>query len=181
MTDTAANLRRARALVEAAERAGHADAVADELDAVAAAITGDPAVARILLSPVVPPAQKVEAVTALGARAGLTPTVAGLLPLLAARHALGTLPGLARAYRARLLEGRNIVSASVTTAAPIEAARTDAIARRLAEVSGKQVQLAAHVDPALIGGVVARVGSIIYDGSITTQLARMRQALVENV
>ena len=104
-----------------------------------------------------------------------------LLPLLAERNALGTLPALAAAYRTRLLERRNIVSANVTTAAPVAPERADAIARRLSEVSGKQVQLSTRVDPSIIGGVVARVGSTIYDGSITTQLARMRQALVENV
>jgi len=181
MTDAALTARHARALVDVAERAGHADAAAGELDAVASALTADPVVARILLSPVVLPAQKVAAVTALAARAGLTPTVAKLLPLLAERNALAMLPALAVAYRARLLERRNVVSASVTTAAPVAPERADAIARRLAEVSGKQVQLSTRVDPSIIGGVVARVGSTIYDGSITTQLARMRQALVENV
>ena len=181
MTDAAVNARHARALFDVAERAGHADAVADELDAVAAAIAGDPATARVLLSPMVPPEQLVEAVNAIAARAGFTTTVTRLLPLLAERCALGSLPGLAAAFRARLLERRNIVSARVTTAAPIAAEQADALARRLGEVSGKQVQLDAHVDPAIIGGVVARIGSTVYDGSITTQLARMRQALVENV
>lgn len=181
MTDHAANARHARALLEVAERAGHADQVADELDAVAAAIAGDPAAARVLLNPAVAPAHKVEAVTAIGSRAGLTPTVAKLLVILAERDALGTLPALAASYRARLLERRNIVAAEVTTATPLAREQADALARRLGEMTGKQVQLETRVDPAIIGGVVARVGSTIYDGSITTQLARMRQTLVENV
>ena len=51
---------------------------------------------------------------------------------------------------------------------------------RLGGLTGKQVQLSVHVDPSLIGGVVARVGSTVYDGSIRTQLQKMKQRLVEN-
>jgi F-type H+-transporting ATPase subunit delta len=172
--------RHARALLDAADAAGHADAVAAELPAVAAAVTA-PDAARVLLNPVAPLPVKVAAAQAIGARAGLTPTTAKLLVILAEHDALGTLPALADAYRARLLVRRNIVPAEVTTAAPLPTDGADALARRLSDVTGRQVQLSAKVDPSIIGGVVARVGGTIYDGSITTQLARMRQALVENV
>jgi F-type H+-transporting ATPase subunit delta len=101
--------------------------------------------------------------------------------VLVERHQLGTLPALAHAYRARLMERRNIVAADIATAVPLSADTTEAIAQRLGEVTGKQIRLQARIDASLIGGVVARVGSIVYDGSVTGQLARMRQKLVENV
>ena len=119
---------------------------------------------------------------AIAARAGFTTTVTRLLPLLAERDALGSLPGLAAAYRARLLERRNIVSARGDDR---RAARRRSRPTRSRDGSGSLGQagprLDADVDPAIIGGVVARVGSTVYDGSVTTQLARMRQKLVENV
>jgi F-type H+-transporting ATPase subunit delta len=179
MTD-ATIARQARALFDVADAAGHADAVADELDAVAGAVAA-PDAARVLLNPVAPLPVKVDAVRAIGARAGLTPTTAKLLVILAEHDSLATLPALADAYRVRLLDRRNIVPAVVTTATLLPGDRAEALARRLGEVTGKQVQLSTRVDPSIIGGVVAKVGSTVYDGSITTQLARMRQKLVENV
>jgi F-type H+-transporting ATPase subunit delta len=181
MSDRATVSRQARALLDVSDAAGHAEAVAGELEALAGAFTGDPGVARVLLNPAVPASAKVDAVRALGARLGLTATTAKLLVVLAEHEALDTLPGMARVYQARLLERRNIVAAHVTTATPLPADRADALARRLGEVTGKDVRLSTRVDPSIIGGVVARVGSTVFDGSVTSQLARMRQKLVENV
>jgi len=72
------------------------------------------------------------------------------------------------------------VRAVVTSAAPLTAEKVRAIEQRLALATGKNVQLETAVDPAIIGGVITRIGSTVYDGSIRTQLAKMRQQLVEN-
>jgi F-type H+-transporting ATPase subunit delta len=104
-----------------------------------------------------------------------------LLTTFAERDRLAIVPGLAKAYHARLLERRNIVAAEVTTAVPRPSDRSEAIAKRLGDLTGKQVRVSTRVDPSIIGGVVARVGSTVFDGSVTSQLARMRQKLVENV
>jgi F-type H+-transporting ATPase subunit delta len=90
-------------------------------------------------------------------------------------------PELAAAYRTRLYERRNVVAGDITSAVPLDGAAVDRVGRALEEVSGKQVILSARVDPSIIGGVVARVGSTVYDGSVTTQLALMRRKLVETV
>jgi F-type H+-transporting ATPase subunit delta len=63
---------------------------------------------------------------------------------------------------------------------PLSAATAERVGRALGQASGKQVLVSTRVDPAIIGGAVARIGSTVYDGSVTTQLARMRQKLVEN-
>ena len=73
-------------------------------------------------------------------------------------------------YRERLLDYQNVVRAEVTTAVPLAAERPQAIERGLAKVTGRTVTLATKVNPAIIGGVVARIGSMVYDGSVTTQL-----------
>ena len=69
--------------------------------------------------------------------------------------------------------------AEVTTASPIGPDRAQAIERGLAKATGRTVRLGVRTDPALIGGVVARIGDTIYDGSVTTQLERMKKRLVE--
>jgi len=178
--DAALN-RDARALFDVAERTGAADRVGAELDALTGALASDQDVARVMTGAAIPPAKMVEVVRAVGERLGLSQTVQRLLEVLAERNQLVRLPGLAAAYRARLLDRRNIVEAEVTTAVALPAEQVGALAGRLSEVTGKKVRLQARVDSTIIGGVVTRIGSTVYDGSVTGQLTRMRQKLVENV
>jgi F-type H+-transporting ATPase subunit delta len=109
----------------------------------------------------------------------LTTPVTKLLVLLAQSRKLNYLPDLAAAYRERLLAHQNIVRAEVTSAAPLSPEKTKALAESLGKVTGKKVELSVSVDPSLLGGVVARIGSTVYDGSVKTQLAHMRQELVK--
>jgi len=62
---------------------------------------------------------------------------------------------------------------------PLPADRLAQFEKRIAAATGRKVNMTANVDPALIGGAVARVGSIVYDGSIATQLSKMRERLEE--
>jgi F-type H+-transporting ATPase subunit delta len=102
-----------------------------------------------------------------------------LLAMLADRSRLDLLHDLLDVYRERQLAHENIVKGTVTSAAPLAPEHIAALQRSLSGATGKQVQLDVAIDPALIGGVVARIGSTVYDGSIRTQLARMKQQLVE--
>ena len=74
---------------------------------------------------------------------------------------------------------QNIVRAEVTTAAPLSPEKTKALEESLSKVTGKKVEISVSVDPDLLGGVVARIGSTVHDGSVKTQLTRMRQELVK--
>ena len=87
---------------------------------------------------------------------------------------------LLEVYRERQLAHSNTVRGSVASAAPLAAEKIRALESSLSLATGKKVQLQATVDPTLIGGLVARIGSTVYDGSIRTQLQRLRQRLVEN-
>ena len=109
----------------------------------------------------------------------LTAPVTKMLVLLAKSGKLNLIPDLAVAYRERLLAHQNIVRAEVTSAAPLSPEKTKALEASLSQVTGKKVELSVSVDPELLGGVVARIGSTVYDGSVKTQLQRMRQELVE--
>jgi F-type H+-transporting ATPase subunit delta len=131
----------------------------------------------VLLNPAVPVPRKRAAVAELLARANFSPILAKLIALLADRDRLVLVPDLLASYRERLMDYRHVVRAEVTTAAPIDATRVEAIQRGLATLTGRTVTVATKIDPAIIGGVVARVGSTVYDGSVTRQLERMKETL----
>lgn len=108
---------------------------------------------------------------------GAGPQVRKLLLLLARSHKLAIVPGIATAYRERLHAHQNVVSAHVATAAPLAADKAQALAVRLSEITGKTVDLTVSVDDSLIGGIVATIGSTVYDGSVKTQLKKLREAI----
>src|SRR5215831_1490742 len=167
MTNRTAATRYARALLDVtvAEKAD-LDQVERDLAAIVDLFTEHKALAQVLLNPVVPVPRKRAAMDALTARAKLVPIVAKLLGLLAERDRLVLLPELLGAYRDRLLQHRNVVRAEITTTTPLPADRVKAIESSLARASGRTVSLSAKVDPSIIGGVVTRMGSTIYDGSV---------------
>ncbi len=172
--------RYARALLDVAAKEADPVRVGTELEMLVTAIAENRELSRALLSPRVPPASKVNVVRALAEHAGLATPLAKLLVLLAERGRLELLPALLEVYRERLLAHQNIVRASVTSAMPLSADTVNKLEHRLSEVTGKQVQLGAAVDPALIGGIVTRIGSTVYDGSVKMQLQKMKQQLIEN-
>jgi F-type H+-transporting ATPase subunit delta len=104
-----------------------------------------------------------------------------LLILLAERDRLVLLPDLLASYRERLLDHANVVRAELTSAVELPPERAQAIERRLAELTGRSVALTTRVDASLIGGIVARVGGTVYDGSVTTQLQKLRARLAEGL
>jgi len=182
MTNRTAANRYARALLEVAvkERAD-VEQIETELTAFADLFKQHPALEKVLLNPAVPTPRKRGALEAIVSSVKPSPILGKLLVLLAERDRLVLLPDLSAAYHERLLDYRKVVRAEVTTAAPLAADRANAIEQRLSQVTGRSVTLSARVDPSIIGGVVARIGSMVYDGSVTTQLQKMKQRLVESV
>ena len=182
MTNKTAAVRYARALFDVAlkEKADF-EQIERDLGQFVDLFTQYPQLEKVLLNPAVPVQRKRAAVVDLLDRAKLSPIVSKLLLLLAERDRLVLLRDLLAAFNERVMDYRNVVRAEVTTAAPIDPKRTEAIRNGLAKVTGRTVNLAAKVDPAIIGGVVARIGSTVYDGSVTRQLERMKERLVESV
>ncbi len=182
MTNKTAATRYARALLDVAvQEKANPELIEQELAAFVDLFSRYPLLARVLLNPAVPVQRKRAVVVELTRRATTSTTLAKLLALLADRDRLVLLPDLLAAYRDRLLDYRRVVRAEVTTAAPLASDRVRAIERSLAELTGRTVMLDARIDPAIIGGVVARIGSTVYDGSVTRQLQRMKERLVESV
>jgi F-type H+-transporting ATPase subunit delta len=179
MTSRAAAIRYARALFDVVRAEGlDLQRAHRELSEFSDLVNGNETLQRALTNPAVPAARKRAVVEELVSRAGdLLGPVAKLLLLLAERDRLVLLPGLADAYRSRLMDHQNVVRAEVVTAEALPEDRMAALQDGLARATGRQVQLTARVDPRILGGAVARIGSTVYDGSITRQLERMREAL----
>ena len=127
----------------------------------------------------IPDAARQGVIGAIADKLDAAPQLRKMLLLLAEAHKLFLLPGMATAFRARLHAHQNIVRADVVSAAALSPEQTAALADSLGKVTGKKVDLSVSVDPALMGGIVATIGSTVYDGSVRTQLQRMRQELVK--
>ncbi len=179
MSTRASAARYARALLEVVIQEGDPERVEQELSAVADLYVGNPELQKTLTSPAVPVAAKRGIVEALVSRAQPSPVLGKLMLMLADRNRLALLPELAAVYRERLMEHRQMVRAEVTTAVPLRPDQMTQFEQRLAAATGRHVTMTTSVDPSLIGGAVARVGSTVYDGSIATQLAKMRERLEE--
>jgi len=179
MTTRASAVRYARALLDVVIQEGNPEQVEQELSAVADLYAGNAELQKALTSPAVPVAAKRGVIEALVSRAEPSPALGKLMLMLADRNRLALLPELAASYRERLMEHRLIVRADVTTAVPLLPDQVVQFEERLTAATGRRVTMTTHVDPSLVGGVVARVGSTVYDGSIATQLAIMRERLEE--
>ncbi|MGH9255646.1 MAG: ATP synthase F1 subunit delta [Vicinamibacterales bacterium] len=180
MSTRASAARYARAILDAIVPDGNPEQVEQELTAFAELVARTPDLQKAFANPAVPVTAKRGVVEEVGARMNVSAPVARLLRLFAERDRLSVLGDVATAYRERLLEYRRIVRAEVTTAMPLPPERLAQLERRLAEATGRRVRLTLRVDPALIGGAVARVGSVVYDGSIATQLEKVRARLEES-
>ena len=102
---------------------------------------------------------------------------ANLLRTLLRHYRLHHLAAVYEQFQREINERRGMVRAEVTTASSVSRAEQDALSTRLREMTGKQVQLEFKTDPELIGGIVTRIGSVIYDGSVRTQLQAVKQRL----
>jgi F-type H+-transporting ATPase subunit delta len=153
--------------------------VGEELDAFQALLDQAPELRRVMVNAAIPPARKLAVLAELERLSPVSPVLRQFLVLLAKNDAFTLLPRVAADYGARLLLHLRIVSAEVTTAVPLPAEREAALAQRIADATGKQVRVSTAVDPALIGGAVTRIGSVVYDGSVRRQLDRLREQFIE--
>jgi len=169
--------RAARALLAVCRAQGNARATVEGLEAFDDRLEGHVDLKAALLSPFVPPDAKHAIVDQVSADLTLTSAARQTLLILADRHQLDGVHVLTTALTALVdrLEGR--LDAQVTTAVPVTDAQLTRLRAALADATGQQVTLTARVDPALVGGVVTRAGSVVYDGSLARQLARMKERL----
>jgi F-type H+-transporting ATPase subunit delta len=175
--------RYAEAAFEIARRDGTEDVWQAALDS-AAGVLGAADVLRIVENPAIPLPERLHAVrTALAAASASASAgrvgeqVANLVGMLVARRRVSQLPAIATEYRRLLQRQRGVVAAVVTSAAPLSAEETAAVAARVETLTGSTVSLRAALDPALIGGVTVRIGDRLIDASVRGRLERLRDRI----
>lgn len=153
------------------------DAVAADLDGIAAMIEESPEFRRLIRSPVLRRAEQARAANAVLVAAGVGELARNLVGLLAEKRRLFALSDIIRAYRAKLSRHRGEVSAVATAARPLTDGQVEALKKSLARTVGQEVALSTEVDEALLGGLVVRVGSRMFDSSLSTRLANLKTAM----
>jgi F-type H+-transporting ATPase subunit delta len=179
MKDRKLATRYARALIGALPDAGLQDRAGAFLDGLGDSIEGDAALRAFLFDPAVSTPKKVEALRAVVRVQGAPELLGSFLETVAAHGRLANLPSIAEVFRDERERSQGVVSATMTAAAPVPADLRARVQAALEKLSGKKVNLEIDVDPSLLGGAVSKIGSMVYDGSIKTQLARLRARLGE--
>lgn len=167
--------RYARALIEVA--GADYERVGAELAGLAGALFGEADSGEALLRPGVAKESRERALEAILQATGAAPVTANFMRLLLDRRRLASLPDIARAYGVLADEKAGRLRARVSSAQPLPPALLAELTRRLGEATRKNVAVETSVDRSLLGGVVAQVGNVVYDGSLRTQLASLRREL----
>ena len=169
--------RYAKALFGLALEQSRVEAWSDALVALQAAVDSSPELQDILSNPVYSKDQRREIVKHLARALSLEGDPQSLLLLLADRNRLGYLEGIVRTFRELTDVKLGRVRAQVTTAVPLDEAAVKALSEGLAHATKTSVLVERAVDPSLLGGVVARVGTLVFDGSVRSQLEALRREL----
>jgi len=107
-------------------------------------------------------------------------TTANFIQVLLQNHRLGQLAAINQRFAQVLDDRSGIVAATVTTARPVDGISQDTLRENLAALTGMKVRLSFETDEELIGGLVTRIGSTIYDGSVRNQLQQAKERLIGN-
>lgn len=156
------------------------DTVHDDLHAMQQMIAASADLQRVVRSPVLRRQEQAEALMALGRRAGFAELTIRFLGVLASARRLFALPDIIEVYRVLLADHRGITQVAVTVASPLSEVQERALREAFSTVvGGGEVDMKVDIDPELIGGLVARIGSRMIDTSVRSRLARMRTAMQE--
>jgi F-type H+-transporting ATPase subunit delta len=169
--------RYARALLDVAVQQGDPEALRREMREATALLAAQADLRSALLHPVLPGAAKEKIVAAVwGGRS--SKLMARLMALLAERGRLGLLGAIEDSYGALWNAHRGAVAAEAVSATPLDEAQTRALAQTLRQATGKEVELQATTDAALLGGLVVKMAGRTYDGSVRGRLRSLRDRLV---
>lgn len=168
----------AKALFGAAENAGALDVVVGELEALLDEVIAKyPKVIDVLVSGQFTPEHKAGMIQrALAGK--VHPVLLNFLKVLALHNRSYVLRSVREEFRKMYDKKRGLVQVKITTASPLSSAQQAAVVQRMKSVLGGEPILQTEVDPSLIGGLVAQVGDVVFDGSLASNLARLREQLI---
>ena len=179
MKDRLLAKRYAKALLAAISDPGVAERAGTFLDSLASSMSESPELRDVLLNPAVSRQDRKAVLEALACSREVPPLVANFLSVVADHGRAGALPSIADAFREMKDEAAGVVPAMLTTAAPIPDALAAKARAVLEKLTARRVRLTCEVDPSLLGGAVTRIGSTVYDGSLSTQLGALRRSMAE--
>jgi F-type H+-transporting ATPase subunit delta len=171
--------RYASALFDLARETNAIDAVKADLDRFDALVAESPDLLRLVRSPVFSADEQLQALSAVLERAGISGLAAKFLKLVTANRRLFSVRDMVKAFGALVADHKGQATAEVTVAEPLKDDHTAALRNALKAVSGKDIDLAIKVDPAIIGGLVVKLGSRMVDTSLRTKLNAIRHAMKE--
>ena len=169
--------RYASALFELAREKKQIESVGESLDMLNQALTDSKDFDELVTSPLVSREEAAKAFAALAPDLGLDPITTNFLGVLASNGRKGQLRNVTRAYRRLAAEHRGETTAEVVSARPLGDDQVAALRRELRARAGRDVTIDASVDPAILGGIVVKLGSQQIDASIRTKLNRLAQAM----
>jgi F-type H+-transporting ATPase subunit delta len=169
--------RYARALLALGLEEGRHEKYGEELEAVAAALDASAEARDMVLNPGFTKAQRQGVIDTLAQGLSLSPMVVSFLRLLVDRRRIGQVDAIARAYRELVDAQVGRIRAVVTSAYPLSQEDLNRLRDTIAAAARRSIVLETKTDPSLVGGLVTQVGVTVYDGSIKTQLERMREEL----
>ncbi|HAK61569.1 MAG TPA: ATP synthase F1 subunit delta [Nitrospiraceae bacterium] len=171
--------RYAKALVELSEEKKIVDKVRADLNSFMGAIESQPRVQKLFVSPAFAPDDKKAVIQELSTRLKLQKETQRFIEYLAESGRIRYVREVHQAFEELLAERQNRASVKLTTAVPVAPADLAGIKKKLEKITGRDVEIDAQVDPAVIGGATARIGSVIYDGTIKNQLDKMRERFMK--
>jgi F-type H+-transporting ATPase subunit delta len=169
--------RYAIALFELAKEEKKLDAVANDLAALKQALAESDDLKTLTTSPLVGRDAAMKAIAAAAAALKLDPTTANFLGVLAKNRRLGQLGNVIRAFNMLAARHRGEINAEVISAHPLDDGQVDAIRKNLRTRMGRDIAVEMNVDPAILGGLVVKIGSQMIDGSIRTKLHNLAHAM----
>lgn len=171
--------RYATALFELARETNAIDAVKADLERFDTLVAENPDLNRLVRSPVFSAAEQLQALSAVLDRAGIGGLAAKFLKLVTMNRRLFAARDMVRGYRELVALHKGEATAEVTVAERLKDDHVAALKSALKAVSGKDVDLAVKIDPAIIGGLVVKLGSRMVDTSLRTKLNAIRHAMKE--
>lgn len=169
--------RYAEAMVDVAISRNEVESIDNELRVFAEAMSASRELHNVFASPIVSPADKLSLLNALISRLKAGQMTANLLRTMLKHYRLHYVAEVYEQFRRKMNERKGLIVAEVATAEQVGASEQARLGRTLEQMTGKQVEFKFNTDPSLIGGVVTRIGSVVYDGSVRTQLQAIKERL----
>ena len=177
MKQTILAKRYAKALFALGKEDGKYEAYNEALQGVAGLYISNPEVEDALTNPLYPVDIREKVMAGIIGSIGADKITGNFLTLLVQKKRAEILPEIAETFQIMVDEDKNISHGAVVSAVELDAELQGKVQKTLEKLTGKKVELTASVDPSIIGGIIAKVGDLVLDGSIRTQLASLKDSI----